>query len=316
MHKALCLFGLFTLFTAAPSFAAEVPRELRSRLDQIAQVDGVGAVAYRAPKDENKGPVLVLMHGVYGGASHRAFREILPILDQRGFRVYLFDLPGTGDSVKKDQKYTIESLETSLASFLREVVREPAVVVAESVAGVAALEVAKQEPAQVRGVVMLQPTGIRTLAKPASIPQEFLYKSLRASDLAARKFYEALSSEASVRYYAKKAYYNDALVDDLRVAEGTLAGENLDQRWITISFVGGQIYKPFKEAAAGVKQPVLALFGEKAEPIGGGKDSVERPEEFKAAMPELQVKIVPNAGASMQREKPLDTAAAIEDFAR
>lgn len=316
MNKALCLFGLFAFFTASFAQAADVPRELRSRLDQVAEVEGLGKVAYRGPVAANQGPALVLVHGVYGGASHLAWREILPLLDAQGFRVYLFDLPGTGQSVKKDQKYTVETLEASLRNFLTEVVREPVTLVAESVAGVVALGVSKQEPALVRSVVMLQPTGIRTLEKEPGTTQSLLYKTLRGSDFAGRQFYKLLSSESSVRFYAKKAYFDDSLVDSLRVQEGTLAGENLEQRWITISFVGGQIYKPFSEAAAGVTVPVLAVFGDKAEAIGGDKDSYERPEEFARAWPALQIEVVPFSGASMHREKPNYTAKLIEDFVR
>jgi pimeloyl-ACP methyl ester carboxylesterase len=297
------------------ALAADRPIELRSRLDSLKVVDGVGTLAFRGPQDGATGPALVLVHGVYGGASHLAFREILPLLDQK-YRVYLFDLPGAGASVKKEQKYTIESIEGGLAGFLRDVVKEPAYLVAESVAGVAALDVSKQEPALVKGVVMLQPTGIRTLEGKPSFAQNLLYNTLRANDFLGRKFYEQLSSPETVKKYAKKAYYNDDLVDDLRIAEGTLAGENLEQRWLTISFVGGRIYKPFSEAYAGVKVPVLAVFGGEAEAIGGSKDSYERPEEYRKAYPELTIEVVPMSGASVAREKPNYTARLIEEFAR
>ncbi|RZA06917.1 MAG: alpha/beta fold hydrolase, partial [Proteobacteria bacterium] len=313
MKTKLIAFLSFFYLLPFVALAAETPIELRSRLDSQSQVEGVGTLAYRGPKDGAQGPTLVLVHGVYGGASHLAFREILPLLDAK-FRVFLFDLPGAGASTKKDQKYTIESIEAGLAGFLKDVVKEPAYLVAESVSGVAALDVSKLEPSLVKGVIMLQPTGIRTLAKKGSIPQSLLYNTLRANDFLARKFYEKLSTPETVAEYAKKAYYNDALVDSLRIAEGTLAGDNVDQRWLTISFVGGRIYKPFTEAAAGVTVPVLAIFGGEAEAIGGGKNSYERPEEFAKAWPEMKIEVVPMAGASMQREKPNYTAKLIEDF--
>ena len=312
--KLLVFLNLLYLLPLA-GLAAERPIELRSRLDALKVVDGVGTLAYRGPKEGATGPALVLVHGVYGGASHLAFREILPLLDAK-FRVYLFDLPGAGASVKKDQQYTIESLEAGIAGFLRDVVQEPAYLVAESVTGVGALDVSKLEPNLVKGVIMLQPTGIRTLAERPGFAQDLLYKTLRASDYLSRKFYEQLSKPETVKKYAQKAYYNDALVDDLRIAEGTLAGENVDQRWLTISFVGGRIHKAFADAALGVKVPVLAIFGGEAEAIGGSKDSYERPDEFRQAWSDLRVEIVPLAGASMQREKPAETEALIEGFAK
>lgn len=304
----------FTASGAVNAAPRQVPVELQSRLDKIAQVNGIGAVAYRAPLEGKTGPVLVLMHGVYGGASHLAFREILPLLDQANFRVFLFDSPGVGQSVKTKQEYTVVQLQDGLKGFLETVVKEPATVVAESVAGVAALDAAKLVPNLISKVIMLSPTGIRTLADEPTTAQNLLYSGLMASDLAGRKFYEALSTEKSVSYYAKKAYYNDTLVDSLRVAEGEIAGDNLEQRWITISFIGGRIHQKLADAALGVQQPTLAIFGANAESMTDDAEQVERPAEFQAAWPQLNIRTINECGASVQREKPADVASLIAEF--
>ena len=51
-----------------------------SLLDRTAQIEGFGAIKYRAPIVKSDAFPILLVHGVYGGASHRTFRQILPLL--------------------------------------------------------------------------------------------------------------------------------------------------------------------------------------------------------------------------------------------
>lgn len=310
----LALTGLI-LCPVLPARAADpapLPPELVSQLDQRADLPGLGEIAYRAPLAGNGGPVIVLVHGVYGGSTHRAFREILPLLDARGHRVFVLDLLGAGESERIQKKYSIRDIERTIDGFLKVVVQEPAAVVAESVSGVAALQVAKSNP-MVDRVVLLSPTGIRTLSGPGNARESELFDRLWGNEQAGLDFYRQLLAPESVRKYLERAYYDDSLVDDLLVRESSMGAENLGQRWLTLSFVGGKIYRPFRDASRGVKVPVLAIFGAQAEAIGENAP-VENPDEFAALRPEFQVRVVPEAGASVQREKPETTASLIGEF--
>ena len=306
-----------SMIASVPSFAEqpEIPEPLRSALTAQVWLPGQGLVAFRAPRAENKGPVLVLVHGVYGGASHRAFRELYPLLDQRGFRVYLFDLIGTGESVRPKKTHTMDSLSRNIADFLKVAVKEKVTLVAESLAGVAALEASKMQPDLVQSVVMLQPTGIHTQGTPPSPAQQALYEKLMADDLFAVDFYQKLLSEDSVRKYLLRSVYNDALIDDLRIQESTMMRGNIEQRWITFSFIGGQMWRPFSTAAKDVTVPVLAIFGANAEAVGENPNDVENVEEFRAIRPDFRYEVLPETGANVQRERPAETAALIEAFA-
>ena len=62
---------IFTLLISLTAVGREVPYELRSKLDKRINLPDFGKIAYRAPKPGNRGPLLVLFHGIYGGASHR-----------------------------------------------------------------------------------------------------------------------------------------------------------------------------------------------------------------------------------------------------
>ena len=129
MHKLTLVFALLFSFTA---FGKQIPVELRSKLDSKIQIPGFGDIAYRGPKVGNNGPLIVLFHGIYGGASHRTWRQILPLLDNNGARVYLMDLPGAGDSHSPKRVYTMEVMDAFVQGFLEHAVGEPANVVVVS----------------------------------------------------------------------------------------------------------------------------------------------------------------------------------------
>ncbi|MEL6761234.1 MAG: alpha/beta fold hydrolase, partial [Myxococcota bacterium] len=113
-----------------------------SALDQAVFVGGFGEIAIRAPLADNTGPLIVLFPGIYGGVSHRSYRELATVLDDLGARVFLLDLPGTGESDKREfvdgepigvrTLYTSELVADFFERFVRDVVSEPAILVAES----------------------------------------------------------------------------------------------------------------------------------------------------------------------------------------
>lgn len=308
------MFALFA-FAAEDRAPEQAPDVLRSVLDQQVIVPNVGTIAYRAPLPEKTGPLVVLVHGVYGGASHRAFRELYPYLDAKGFRVYLFDLLGAGDSEKPKQKYDIEKLDSIIEGFLVHEVKQPSIVVAESLAGVSVLEVSKRQPNLVQKIVLLQPTGVNTLARSANEREQTLFDQIWNNEEVGLSFYQRLLAPESVEKYLKRSVYNDSLIDTLRIQESSMMRQNVEQRWLTFSFVGNQIWRRFDEAVKGVKVPVLGIFGANAEPIGDEDSGVERAAEFKAIFPAMDVQELKDTGASVQRERPQEVADLIQFFA-
>ena len=143
MNKITIIFALLFSFGA---LSKEVPVELRSKLDRRIEIPGFGKIAYRGPKVGNNGPLIVLFHGIYGGASHRTWRQLLPILDNNGARVYLMDLPGAGDSHSPKRIYTMEVMDDFVEGFLEHAVGRAANVVTESILGQSALKIAGQRP--------------------------------------------------------------------------------------------------------------------------------------------------------------------------
>ncbi len=302
---AFCLIFICGIFATTPANANDVdelPDALKSSLDQSIQLEGFGTIRYRGPLEGATGPVITLFHGIYGGSTHRAYRELLPALDQAGARVYIMDLPGIGESEKPKREYSIEVFDHFVKSFLQNVVGQPSVLVGESILTASVLRTAAELPALCTGVVLLSPTGVNTLAQGPTDTQNLIFNSVWKNKLAGLGFYKLVLSKPSVRYFLEKSYYDDSLVTDLLVQESRIAKQVKDQRWLTFAFVGGRIWRTFVESQMGVNVPVLAIFGAEAESITSGSAQIESADNFAAIRPDFDYVTLPATGLSVQRE--------------
>jgi pimeloyl-ACP methyl ester carboxylesterase len=284
-----------------------------SLLTNVATLPEFGDIAYRPPLADATGLPIVLFHGVYGGASHRAFRQLLPLLDASGRPVYVMDLPGVGESAKPKRPYAIEDLDRFIEAFLVNVVSGRATVVAESLTTVAALKVAADRPDLIRRVVLLSPTGINSLATPPSDREQRLYDRLYADDAGGIAFYQNLLIDSSLRYYLAFGFHDDANINEDLLADYRALRDVLDQRWLTLSFVGGQLYRSFSDAADGVFVPVLAIFGAEYEAFADTQPT--RAADLTAIRPDFDTVEIPGSGSVVQREAPDATAREILQFA-
>jgi len=290
-----------------------------SLLDSTATVSGFGEIRYRAPLNPSMPPQgntierpIVLFHGIYGGASHRTWRSLLPLLDAAGKRVYLMDLPGVGESYSPKRPYSIEDFDLFVERFLEEVVKERANIISESILSNSVLNVAANRPDLVRRVITINPSGVYSLNEGPSAREQALYDRLYNDDEAATLFYKNLLSPNSLRFFLAFGFYDDSKIDENLLQDFLVMKDRVNQRFLTLSFVGGQLYRTFEESSAGVFLPVLALFGEKYENFQDNR--IARKEDFEAIRPYFTYKEILNSGASIQRENPEDTANEILEF--
>ncbi|MFN3696626.1 MAG: alpha/beta fold hydrolase [Pseudobdellovibrio sp.] len=306
---------LFALMLPSMVFANETQASHSvspSLLNETVQVSGFGDIRIRRPLPDAKGFPVLLVHGVYGGASHRAYRELLPILDKAGLAVYILDLPGAGESSKPKRPYKIEDFDLFLNTFLSEIVQKRTTVVTESILSSSGLKVASDRPDLVRRLILLSPTGVNSLNLPPSEREQKLYDRLYADEAASDAFYQNLLIDNSLNYFLKFAFYDDSLVNESLLNDYRVMRDNKDQKYLTLSFVGGQLYRPFTESSRNVFVPVLGLFGKNYEGFADNQPSTA--EMFKKLRPDFEYVEIENCGSSVQREQPNEVAKAIIEF--
>jgi pimeloyl-ACP methyl ester carboxylesterase len=283
-----------------------------SLLDSDTEVSSFGKIRYRAPLASTTGGPIVLIHGIYGGASHRTFRKLLPLLDEAGKRVFILDLPGAGESSKPRKFYTIDDLDLFVENFLSEVVRERATIVAESLAGTSTLKVSSKRPDLIRRLVLLSPAGVNSLATGPSVREQRLFERLSQDDAGLIAFYENLLNDNSLRFFLRFGFFNDSLVDEDLLDDFRVQKANIDQRFISLSFVSGQIFRSFEESSRDVFIPVLGIFGKEYENFQETKPSTAT--DFRKIRPEFDYIEIPLSGSSVQRERPEVVAQEIISF--
>ncbi len=110
------------------------------------------------------GPAAVLVHGL-GGRSED-WVNLAPYLSQAGYRVYLPDLPGFGQSEQpRDFSYSVRDQATLVAAFLDSLGRKQVDLGGWSMGGWIVQRVAAEHPERVRKLMLFDSAGI--YAKPA-----------------------------------------------------------------------------------------------------------------------------------------------------
>jgi pimeloyl-ACP methyl ester carboxylesterase len=171
----------------------------------------------------NTGPAVVLIHGF--GASCGHWRKNLPVLGET-CRCYAIDLIGFGGSAKPSPSaeigYTFETWGQQVADFCREVIKEPAFLVGNSIGCIVAMQTAVSHPESVLGVALIN-CSLRLLhdRKRSEIPfyrsfsAAFLQKLL-ANQAIGNFFFQQIAKPNVVRKILRRAYRRtEAVTDEL-----------------------------------------------------------------------------------------------------
>jgi pimeloyl-ACP methyl ester carboxylesterase len=116
--------------------------------------------------ERGEGEALVLVHGLGGAASN--WTLLAPRLAERR-RVIVVDLPGHGGSAPLRREADLRTYAGVLAGLVERQSAAPAVVVGHSMGGLIAMRLAASRPDLVRGLILFETAGIRSLSRSAAI---------------------------------------------------------------------------------------------------------------------------------------------------
>ncbi|HEV2094368.1 MAG TPA: alpha/beta fold hydrolase [Rubrobacter sp.] len=213
-----------------------------------------------------EGEPLLLVHGVYAGASSLEFRANFEELS-RSFRVYTLDLLGCGLSEKPRRRYGPEDVASQVEDFVREEIGGGVHLVASSLTAALVVPAAVRSPRLFKKLVLVCPTGYGTLDRPSG-PLGDAVLGLFEAPILGDTLYHALVSRAGIRYYLEKmAYYDPALVTDVVVEDYYRAGHGPGSRHFPASFVAGKLNLGIRELWPRVPHKSLVCWGQEAETV-------------------------------------------------
>lgn len=159
-------------------------------------------------------PPLILLHGF--GASIEQWRNNLPVLS-RDRAVYALDLLGFGGSRKAPADYKVELWVEQVYDFWQTFIRQPVVLVGNSIGSLACMAAAAVHPEMVKGIVMLSlpDASVQREQFPRWVLSvEAAVKGLLISQPLGHSVFKIVSKPDFVRRWAGFAYANQAAVTD------------------------------------------------------------------------------------------------------
>ncbi|HEX6710585.1 MAG TPA: alpha/beta fold hydrolase [Rubrobacter sp.] len=187
-----------------------------------------------------EGEPLLLVHGVYAGASSFEFRKNFEELS-KNFRVYALDLLGCGMSEKPARSYGPEDVTSQVEDFVRDEIGGSAHLVASSLSAALVVPAAVRSPRLFKKLVLICPTGYGTLDRPSGRLGDVIYGLFRAPVLG-NTLYNAIVSRWGIRYYlGRMAYDNSDLVTEDLVEDYHRTSHQHGARHFPAAFVSGKL---------------------------------------------------------------------------
>jgi pimeloyl-ACP methyl ester carboxylesterase len=163
----------------------------------------LGNIAYTV---KGHGEPLVMIHGIYAGASSYEFRHVFDQL-AREFRVYSLDLLGFGRSAHPAVSYTPATYMQLIEDFVRQVVGgadQPVSFIASSLTAAYVIRIAARSSNLYARLVLIEPTGIENLSDEHISLARTLGYLLLSSPLLGQSLYNLICSRPSIRYLLMK----------------------------------------------------------------------------------------------------------------
>lgn len=186
------------------------------------------------------GHPLLLVHGVYAGASSYEFRKNFEELSQ-SFRVYALDLLGSGLSERPRRGYGPEDVTAQIEAFAREEIGRPTHLVASSLTAALAMPALVRSPRLFRKVVLICPTGYESLNRQSGLLGDVILR-LFLAPVIGDTLYHAIVSRAGLRYYlGSMAYHDEGLVTEDLIEAYYKAGHQPGAKYFPAAFVSGKL---------------------------------------------------------------------------
>lgn len=213
-----------------------------------------------------RGEPLVLIHGVYAGASSFEYRRVFTQLAEH-HRVYAFDLLGFGLSDRPRIVYTPELYVALIQDFVRNVVGgmdHPVQVIASTLGAAFTIRAAAERPDLFDRLALIQPTGIQDLASDPEEPSHVFWRTILRSPLLGQTMYNAIASRSAIRYFLRTIYANHEQISDDMIDYYYMQAHQHNARYAPASFIAGSLDTPVDEEYMRLTMPILLLWGKNA----------------------------------------------------
>lgn len=238
---------------------------------------------------KTEAPPLLLVHGVYAGASSYEFRKNFRALAE-DFRVYALDLLGCGLSERPRRSYEPEDIARQIEDFAREEIGAATHLVASSLSAALIVPAAVRSPRLFKRLVLICPTGLGSLDRPSGRLGDTINGLFRTPVLGDSLYY-AIVSRCGIRYYLGSMSYHDpdSITNEL-VEDYYRTSHQPGVRYFPAAFISGKLNLELPELWPRVPHKTLVAWGQEAKTT-----PVSQAQRFIRTNPRAELKVFRNA---------------------
>ena len=213
------------------------------------------------------GTPVVFVHGIGAGNSMHLYRRNTEALSKQ-HRVYAFDFPGFARSGARAIQYTSDLYVQVLEQFLRQVVRQPAALIAGSYGADYAIRVAAEQPALVSKLLLSNPSGYgfsdeaRAQRRSGNSRRNQAQFDQYANTYLGALIFQVLSGEGGLNFFLYNYVYLDPNIitpELTRTYQQNLEGAN--KAFAPFSFFTGFLDQDVTDLWAKITQPTYMVWG-------------------------------------------------------
>jgi pimeloyl-ACP methyl ester carboxylesterase len=254
-----------------------------------------------------EGKPVLLVHGIYPGASSFEWRHVVPALAER-YSVIAVDLLGFGRSDRPAARYTPGLYQALLGDLVVRVVREPCAVVASGLSAAQLVALAGRDPRHISALALVAPTGVAHMRDPDPSAGGTT-RLLLGAPIVGNTVYNRLTSPARMRRHLESAFADDRMVTPALVEHYVRMARRPGGKHAVRALLSGKLNVDVRVALRRVRQPTLLLWGEHAR-----QNSVERAHAFRVIKHDLEWSLVQDAGDFPHDERPDEVNMALRSF--
>jgi pimeloyl-ACP methyl ester carboxylesterase len=261
--------------------------------------------------ESGEGPLVILLHGIYAGASSYEYRKLFPLLARR-HRVVAFDFLGCGLSAKPVMRYTAEPFVEQIVDALAEFgTGEPAALIGSSLGGAFTIRAATRAQDSIAWIGAVCPTGLAgVLDGPPKGPQGAITELVR-TPIIGEAFFNALSAKPTIKYFLQhQAYGRPARATPEVIDHYYAVTHQPGARYVPAAFVGGALNCDVARDLPFLSMPLLVMWGERTPSIS----PLSAADEFVRLAKDARLVTFPDSGLLPHEEEPDAVDDAVEAF--
>lgn len=260
--------------------------------------------------EAGRGPLVLLVHGIYAGSSSYEFRRVFPLLAPT-YRVVAIDLLGCGLSERPDIDYTAELFVEQIVAAVAEFGPTAAAIVGSSLGAAFSIRAATRLGDRLRALAVICPTGLGGALDGRRSAGGALTTAVFRSAVLGETLFNLLAARPSLRWFLRnQAYADPSSATDAVVDDYWIQTHQRGARYVPAHFVGGALNCDVSGDLPRVAIPVLVAWGERATDPSPRSDA----DAYVRLAPNARLATFADAGLLPHEEQPNAFVAALEGF--